>query len=339
VNYQSPIQAATEVRTKMRAHGYSPLPINGKAPKIESWQRLADATEHEICAWARARPAETNTGLLTGNNPAFDIDILSSAEVADAAAGVIEAELRARGRLMTRFGMRPKRAILCRTTEPFKKIKVELDSFFTDPETGEIKYDAIEILGDGQQIACFGEHPDTKQPYEWAGGSPAYVPTSNLPLITEADARAIVDKTVTTLAGRFGINVRTAAKEARIAAPRAEAKTTDVATTYGAKALEGACDAIANATSNQDDTRNRECYGIGQLVGGGELPESEALSALQDAAAKMPDLDPAKPWNRRLLTKRVADSFAQGRANPRAAAPERELLEFTLKATSGGGGG
>jgi Protein of unknown function (DUF3987)/Bifunctional DNA primase/polymerase, N-terminal len=319
----------------MRAHGYSPLPLNGKAPKIDSWQRLIDATEHEISSWARVRPAETNTGLLTRNNPAFDIDILSSADVADAAAGVIEAELRARGKIINRFGKRPKRAILCRTTEPFKKIKVELDSFFTDPETGEIKYDAIEILGDGQQIVCFGEHPNTKQPYEWADGSPANVPTSDLPLITESDARAIIDKTVATLAGGFGINVRTAATKGRVAAPVAEAKTTDVATAYGAKALASACENIVNAVSNQDDTRNRECYGIGQLVGAGKLPEAEALSALQDAAAKMPDLDPAKPWNRRLLAKRVEDSFAQGRASPRAAAPEGELLEFTFEAASG----
>ena len=190
---------------------------------------------------------------------------------------------------MVRFGRRPKRAILCRTTEPFKKIKVEFDSFFTDPDTGEIKHDAIEILGDGQQLACFGEHPDTKQPYEWVGGSPVYVPASDLPLITEADARAIIDKIVATLAERFGINVRTAAKEPRIAAPTAEAKTTDTATAWGAAALRSACEKIVNAESgSQDETLNTECYGIGQLVAGGELPESEALSALHEAAANDP---------------------------------------------------
>jgi hypothetical protein len=103
---------------------------------------------------------------------------------------------------------------------------------------------------------------------------------------------------------------------------------TDVATPYGAKALKRVCDAIVNATSHQDDTRNRECYGIGQLVGGGELPEAEALSALQDAAAKMPDLDPARPWDRRLLAKRAADSFMQGKAKPRAAASAVEPMAF-----------
>ena len=190
----------TDQRMKMRARGYSPLPLNGKAPQITSWPTLGDATDHQIEAWERVRPAETNTGLLTRNNPAFDIDILSNADAAQAVADLIVEELRDRGRIMVRFGMRPKRAIVCRTDEPFKKFKVEFDSSFTDPKTGENKHDAIEVLGDGQQLACFGEHPDTGERYEWVDGSPAYVPASDLPLITEADARAIVDRAVAMLA-------------------------------------------------------------------------------------------------------------------------------------------
>ena len=116
------------------------------------------------------RPAETNTGLLTRNNPAFDVDILSNADAAQAVADLIDEWLRARGRIMVRFGRKPKRAIVCRTDAPFKKIRFELES--SDPETGEIKHDAIEVLGDGQQLACFGEHPDTKQPYEWVEAPP-----------------------------------------------------------------------------------------------------------------------------------------------------------------------
>ncbi len=318
----------TEQRLKLRALGYNPLPLRGKAVTIAGWQKRTETTEHEIREWARVRPAETNTGLLTRNRPAFDVDILSRADVADAAADVIETELAAiGGRVAVRFGRKPKRAFLCRTDTPFKKIRVEFDSFFAD--TDEIKYDAIEILGDGQQIVCCGIHPDTGEAYEWVGGAPTYVPASDLPLITEADARSILDKIVVTLAERFGINVRTAAKGGRVAAATAEAKTTDTATAYGAAALRSACEMLVNATSHQDDTRNSECYGIGRLVGGGELPEAEALAELQEAAAQMPDLDPARPWDRRLLAKRVADSFAQGKANPRAAA-EGELLEFTF---------
>ena len=166
-----------------------------------------------------------------------------------------------------------------------RRSEVELES--VDPETGEIKHDAIEVLGDGQQLACFGEHPDTKQPYEWVGGSPVDVPASDLPLISEADARIIIDKTVSMLGEQFGIRPRCSEyMAARPDAPVAEAKTTDVATAWGAAALRRACEMIANAGSgSQEATLNGQCYGIGQLVAGGELPEGEALSALRAAAA------------------------------------------------------
>ena len=322
----------TARRLAMRANGYSPLPLNGKAPKINSWQTRSDSTEHEIRAWPRSRPAETNTGMLTRNTPVFDIDVLSSAEVADAVADLIAEELRDRGAIMVRFGRKPKRAIVCRTVEPFKKIKVELDSFFTDPETGEIKHDAIEILGDGQQLACFGEHPDTGQPYEWVDGSPADVPASDLPSLTEADASAIVDKIVAMLGERFGINVLTPVMAARPDTPVAEAKTTSTATEWGAAALRSACEMIAGAGSGaQEATLNGQCYGVGQLVAGGELPEAEALSALREAAAAMPDYDPRNPWSAAEIAQKVKRSFAEGRSRPRAA-PEAEHVEFALGA-------
>jgi hypothetical protein len=326
----------TDQRLAMRARGYSPLPLNGKAPKIASWQTRADATEHEIHAWARGRSAETNTGLLTRNHPAFDVDILSSAEVADAVADLIADELRDCGRLMVRFGRKPKRAIVCRTSAPFKKIKVEFDSFFTDPETGEIRHDAIEILGDGQQLACFGEHPDTKQPYEWIGGSPADVPASALPPIGEADAREIVDKVVAMLAERFGIKPRgSEPKAARPDAPIAAAKTTDAATAWGAAALRSACEMIAGAGSgSQEETLNGQCYGVGQLVAGGQLPEGEAISALLAAAAAMPDYDPVRPWGRGELARKVERSFADGKSKPRAAPEDgAEPVPFLLEPT------
>ena len=211
--------------------------------------------------------------------------------------------------------------------KPFKKFNVEFDSSFTDHETGEIKHDAIEVLGDGQQLACFGEHPDTKQPYEWVGGSPVYVQASDLPLITEADARAIVDKAVAMLAERFGINVRTPVKAARADTPVAEAKTTDTATAWGAVALRSACEMIVAAGSgSQETTLNGQCYGIGQLVGGGELPEGEALDELLGAAEKIPDYDPKNPWDDAELAEKVKKAFMQGKSNPRAAAPEVEKL-------------
>ena len=63
-------------RLKLHAAGFAPLPLNGKKPFLVGWQRLGDATDHEIRRWTRTRPAETNTGILTRTSPAFDVDIL-----------------------------------------------------------------------------------------------------------------------------------------------------------------------------------------------------------------------------------------------------------------------
>ena len=294
-----------------------------KSPRSTPGRTLGDVTDHQIKAWERARPAETNTGSLTRNNPAFDVDILSNAEVADAVADLIDEWLRDRGRVMVRFGRKPKRAILCRTEAPFKKFRVELDSSFTDPDTGEIKYDAIEVLGDGQQLACLGEHPDTGEAYEWVGGSPVYVHSAELPLITEADAHAIVDKAVATLAERFGINVRTPARVARPEAPIAAAKTTDAATAWAPLRSE----TPARRSSPRGAGRRRKrstasAYGIGQLVGGGELPEGEALEGLLGAAEKIPDHDPKNPWNAADLDRKVRKALRDGMSSPRAAPKE-----------------
>jgi hypothetical protein len=102
--------------------------------------------------------------------------------------------------------------------------------------------------------------------------------------------RGLSPGVVATVGERFGINVLTPAKATRPETPAADAKTTDTATVWGAAARNSACDMIVNAESgSQEETLNGQCFGIGQLVVGGELPESEALSALHATAAKIPD--------------------------------------------------
>lgn len=196
---------ATHFRTKMLECGYGAiLPVNGKRVNLDEWSKRGDATEHEVRSWERTRPAEANTGLQTRHFPAFDIDIAFDAQAAQAVEDLIRDELAGRGKIMVRTGQAPKRAILCRTTAPFKKIKIEFDTGFTDlTNGGKPIIEAVEILGDGQQVVCFGEHPETRKPYEWSGGSPAYVPAADIPLITEDDARDIIAKVAAMVARRF----------------------------------------------------------------------------------------------------------------------------------------
>lgn len=54
---------------------------------------------------------------------------------------------------------------------------------------------------------------------------------------------------------------------------------------YARAALENACSAVAGtANGTRNDTLNRESYGIGQLVAGGEIPATRARESLHSAA-------------------------------------------------------
>ena len=50
----------------------------------------------------------------------------------------------------------------------------------------------VECLAAGQQFVGFGIHPVTRQPYHWPNRSPLDVALSELPAVTEAQARAFV---------------------------------------------------------------------------------------------------------------------------------------------------
>ena len=51
----------------------------------------------------------------------------------------------------------------------------------------------LEFLRDGQQIVAFGLHAKTGEPYRWFGGEPGDIRRDELPPISEADARALID--------------------------------------------------------------------------------------------------------------------------------------------------
>src|SRR5262249_21191230 len=102
-----------------------------------------------------------------------------------------------RGTISVRIGLPPKRAILFRTLEPFAKIRSDLVA----PNGSQEK---IEFLGDGQQLACFGIHPDTKQPYRWHGGEPGQIRRDDLPLIDSGEAQALIEELVELLVRQHG---------------------------------------------------------------------------------------------------------------------------------------
>jgi hypothetical protein len=187
---------AGEIRRALVASGFSPLPLNGKAPVLKEWQSKLKTNDGEIQLWDSMYPNAINTGILTKFTPAIDIDII----VPDAAARIEDLARETfgeHGHILVRFGNRPKRAVLLQTNEPFAKIARS----FTAPDGSEQK---IEILADGQQVVVAGIHPDIHQDYTWHGGDPWTTPREHLPYVREADIRAFLDKAARLLHENFG---------------------------------------------------------------------------------------------------------------------------------------
>jgi hypothetical protein len=181
-----------ETRLALQAAGYSPLPVFGKRPPMDEWSSKIDVSAAEIVLWSNLWPHAINTGILTRHTPAFDIDILNQ-EAAQEIELIVRDFLDDRGRVLTRFGRSPKRAVLLRCDQPFKKITASFD-------TGE----RLELLGDGQQIVAFGIHPETRKPYSWHGGQPGEIKRIALPSITEAEAHQLVEEAADLLITRHG---------------------------------------------------------------------------------------------------------------------------------------
>jgi RecA-family ATPase len=186
-------RSVSEYRLSLRAAGFSPIPVMGKKPVLNGWQTMANASAEEVAAM----PTCTGTGILTEHTPALDIDI-KQADAADAVAELALEWFGDSGKLLTRFGEAPKRAMLFRTSQPFAKKLV----VFATPDGSSHK---IEVLGSGQQIVIAGVHPDTKKPYSWHGGyEPGAIPREDLPEIDEELVVMFLNAAAEMLAERFG---------------------------------------------------------------------------------------------------------------------------------------
>jgi hypothetical protein len=187
----------TEQRRRLRAAGFSPLPLEGKIPAAKAWQNGLDINDAEIHLWPRVYPLAHDTGILCRSTPALDVD-LHNAEAADAVEALARERFQERGDyFLVRVGEWPKRAVLFRTDAPFKKITRNLIA----PSGHDEK---LEFLADGQQIVVFGIHPTTGQPYTWHGGQPGDIKHEDLPYVSESEARAFVADAVQLLTTEFG---------------------------------------------------------------------------------------------------------------------------------------
>src|SRR6516162_344655 len=127
----------TDVRTRLRANGFDPLPSNGKACYLPDWQTKINVGADEIKSWSR--PDWRNTSNLCTRCPIFDIDIFNPAAVA-AAVELVRERFGASGKILERRGKDPKVAIPFRTETPFDKIQVLLTAPPDSPKGQKLEF-------------------------------------------------------------------------------------------------------------------------------------------------------------------------------------------------------
>jgi P4 family phage/plasmid primase-like protien len=189
---KQPAQAddRTNLRLQLHRNGYLPVPVvspnatwaksPGKQPGLgKDWLNKAKAAKEDaIRSWPQTDPECTNTGILTGDVTAVDVDV----PVLELAKKMFEL---AKGMLpagaLRRSAGGPKFLLLFRR-EPGAK-KTSTHELLVPVPDGEPAKCRIEVMATGQQIVAYGHHPSGK-PYIWHGASPETTPKDRLPLVT-----------------------------------------------------------------------------------------------------------------------------------------------------------
>jgi hypothetical protein len=274
------LERATACRQRLLAAGYRPLPVNGKVPAIDGWTDI-EPTAAIIATWESRYADAFSTGILTETTPAIDIDIMH-AEAAAAVEALAREHFGERGDyILIRFGMAPKRAILLRTDEPFKKLIRK----FTAPGGDEQR---IEVLATGNQIVAFGLHKDTGKPYRWHGGEPGAIKRDDLPYVRRDDAKAFLDAAADLLIKDFDFKLVVNKQQAKTDSSEESKPNNGTAgireKAWAEAALEGAtAELTATKSGGRNEALNKIAFRLGGMVARGWLNRTDVEKALLDA--------------------------------------------------------
>ena len=183
------------LRSQLLANGWTPLPVYGKGTRIHKGRRVSGAMKDwskvEITEdWLATAPKRfKNTAIRTGRILAVDIDITDEAfsPVATAITFEVLGET-----TFKRIGKNPKILLCYWIDEPIRKLR-----------TSKYEGHQVEILSRGSYFVAYGEHPDTKKPYQWLEDEPASSEIDELPSVTEAQVKELVGRLDEMLAGHF----------------------------------------------------------------------------------------------------------------------------------------
>ena len=263
----------TDIRLALRRNGFCPLPLVGKVPVIKGWQNLRDVDDDVIEQWPRFHPNAENTGIRCEGVPVLDVDIMQMS-----AASMLETIVRERyqplGQFLVRVGRPPKRCFLFRCDEPFAKITCKLIA--PDGSTQR-----LEFLGDVQQVAAFGEHPDTHAPYSWRFGDPLQVTRDQLPPIVYAEAQQLMHHLAGLLVERFGFQHGKEREPDAVPVRPASPRPNGEGNSYARAALQRELAILANTREGgRNDQLNICSVKLYEFVGAGLLEEREVVDGM-----------------------------------------------------------
>lgn len=166
-------------------NGYNiiPIPPGSKGPGDEDWAKSV-ATKKQLSKWLDEEKGHYGIGIISKNTPAVDIDVPEEAFALELQAKAFELW----GSAPVRVGNAPKRLLLYRTNEPFRKITSR--TYLNEWE----ERCRVEILCDGQQFVAFHTHKDTGRPYKWVSDTnPINTPIDDLPEFDESTAQELIE--------------------------------------------------------------------------------------------------------------------------------------------------
>lgn len=184
-------EALSDLRLRLLANGYEPVPIigpaepvksAGKRPRLSDWASI-QITPAEVRRWGRELARDTNTGIRCGVLLGVDIDVPEpglARAVEDLAFALLGPTP------LRRVGRAPK--LLLAYQAPDALPKAETPEFIL-PDGTKVQ---VEILGKGQQFVSHGVHPDTGQPYAWTAQAPEETPLAAVPVISPGRIRAFL---------------------------------------------------------------------------------------------------------------------------------------------------
>lgn len=301
------------------ANGYEPVALVGKAALGKAWPSRSNTVEAINAERASLRMA-TNTGARTGRLSVADIDLIP----ADHAAAMKALAFQVLGETqLERVGSKGM-ALCYRNETPIRKILISgLHTSITHTADGKTVPlpGKVEILGIGQQLAIYGDHPDTGKPYIWTnavvGAEPLKTKLSDTPETTPTKLREFV-RQGKILMEKFGyrevtitgdMNDKSTPETENVNPPRPKKSGKDAVTAAQVRDMLGFIDPRFNgiAPKNFDAGKFRgefgwgmnEWAGISRMIWNGEIPLAGEDADNFDGPALCFDWSSGKFWQER----------------------------------------